>query len=205
MIQVIVEKRALAASAAALSMMLAAGACGSDSDREPAAPSEPQTVSTGPSASESPEPSEPAPAPSEPQSAGEVDALAAIEIAEQAVPGDVVELDRDRENGVDVWEVDVRTADGSGVELYIDRATGEVVRERSMVLSDDQRQETAVSAAEAAQIALDSVGGAVVQLELDRDDGRSLWELTVRADDGVEWEFDIDANSGDILDRDRDD
>lgn len=203
---VIVEKPALAMSAAALSLLLTVAACGSsdpDPDPDPTSPTQP--VSTAPGASGPTESPEPSPAPSEPQPAAGVDALAAIEIAERAVPGDVVELHRDRENGVPVWEVDVRRADGSGVELYIDRANGEVLRERSTDLSAYQRQATTVSAAESARIALDSVGGEVVELELDRDDGRLLWAVTVRADDGVEWEFEIDANSGDILDRDRDD
>lgn len=66
----------------------------------------------------------------------------------------VVELSRDREDGVEVWEVGVLRADGSGGELYLDVQTGEVLRERALDLDSEQRSAPAVSARDAIAVAL---------------------------------------------------
>ena len=59
---------------------------------------------------------------------------------------------------------------------------------------------------EAIQVALDQVGlkeeaVTFTKIEMDRDDGRLVWEIDFISG-GVEYEFDIDARTGRILDRD---
>ena len=59
----------------------------------------------------------------------------------------------------------------------------------------------AVSIDEAIGIALDRVSGATeqdIKIELDRDDGRYKYEGEIHYN-GREYEFEIDANSGTIL------
>lgn len=50
----------------------------------------------------------------------------ALAIAREAQPGSVEEIERDREDGVTVFEVEIETAEGE-VEVMIDATTGEVL------------------------------------------------------------------------------
>ncbi|MFY1699240.1 MULTISPECIES: PepSY domain-containing protein [unclassified Solwaraspora] len=62
-----------------------------------------------------------------------------------------------------------------------------------------------VGVEQAKRIALAHVGeGRVTEIERDREHGRPVWEVEVRAE-RVEWDLDIDRETGEILDVDRDD
>lgn len=52
----------------------------------------------------------------------------ANEIALQRVPGQVVKSELEFEDGILIYEVDIRTADGLKYEVEIDAVTGEVVK-----------------------------------------------------------------------------
>ena len=59
---------------------------------------------------------------------------------------------------------------------------------------------------EAIQVALDRVGlkeeaVTFTKIELDRDDGRQIWEIEFISA-GVEYDFDIDARTGNVLEMD---
>lgn len=64
-----------------------------------------------------------------------------------------------------------------------------------------------ISPAEAAEIATDNQPGYVSEVDLDnRDYGQGyVYEVEVDKEDGSEWEFDIDAKTGEILHMKRDD
>lgn len=128
----------------------------------------------------------------------EVDAGAAVELAAETVPGAVVELSSGTENDVPVWEVDVLGQDDSGVEVYVDTRSGEVVRQRPTDLDSDQRPAPAITAVEAIDIALGAGDGRVVEMDLDTDKGVRVWEVDVVASTGG-IEFFIDAETGDIV------
>lgn len=61
------------------------------------------------------------------------------------------------------------------------------------------------SASEAMAIALKAVPGAVVELELEVDDGALVYEIVVVAKDHSVVELEIDAGTGEILERETDD
>lgn len=50
-----------------------------------------------------------------------------IEIALTEVPGEVVEVEFETENGDDIYEIEILTADGEEIEVEIDANTGEVL------------------------------------------------------------------------------
>lgn len=52
----------------------------------------------------------------------------AMRIARERVPGEVIKVELDRENGLYVYEVKIRTADGVVYELEIDVHTGQIVK-----------------------------------------------------------------------------
>lgn len=47
--------------------------------------------------------------------------------------------------------------------------------------------------------------GRVIEIELEDDDGRYIYEMEVVDDSGVVWDIDVDARTGKLLDRERDD
>ncbi len=51
----------------------------------------------------------------------------AVAAATAAVPGDVLEVELEKENGVVGYEVEIKTSDGSMVEVMVDPQTGEVL------------------------------------------------------------------------------
>ena len=45
--------------------------------------------------------------------------------------------------------------------------------------------------------------GRVLEVEMDREHGRWVYEIELLAPDGVVWEFEVDAASGELLERER--
>lgn len=129
-----------------------------------------------------------------------------IRTALEAIPGHVVELDLDRDDKH--WDVEVAGEDNREHELEISLDGGTVlhheqdrdddVREKVSVLSGG-----AVSAADAVRIAEEHVAGQVKDLDLDKDD--RVWDVELRAEDGSEWELEVDLTSGDVRNVERGD
>lgn len=47
--------------------------------------------------------------------------------------------------------------------------------------------------------------GRVIEIELEKEDGRYVYELEVVDERGVVWDIDIDARNGELIERERDD
>jgi len=130
-----------------------------------------------------------------------VDAAGALEAALDAKPGSYA-VEVDEEDGR-AWEITL-VADGKGVEVTVDNATGEVTGEQSTDLDAEQREAPSVAAAEAVDAALAEKPGTLDSLDLDQDNGTIVWDATV-IDGTREWDIVIDASSGDILRANQDD
>lgn len=184
------------------SALLVAGCSTSGDSETPAGTSSVAPSEAAPSAAPS-ENEAPAQTPDPDVPGMPVDALGAVEAALSYTPGAVVEVDFDDDENV--WEVEVLLEDGRGLDVYVDVATGEVLRERDTPLSSWQREAPQVTASEAISIALTEKPGAVRDLDLDREGGRVAWEVEVFAEDGTEWDFYIDPTSGEVLSQEQDD
>jgi uncharacterized membrane protein YkoI len=119
----------------------------------------------------------------------------------------------DREDGRQVYEVEFYTQDGKEYDYEIDAAAGEI-------LSYDYDAETSVPAAgmssgqtitqaEAKAKALSHAGLKESQVtflraELDREDGRQVYEVEFYTQDGKEYDYEIDAAAGEVLSYDYD-
>ena len=131
--------------------------------------------------------------------------------ADQITHVDDHELDTD--DGRQIWEIEFH-ADGYEHEFDVDARTGEVIDHERDREDDDTQKPTQqgsndrLSGEQALQIAVEHAGvGApshVDDLELDSDDGRQIWEIEFHAG-GLEYEYDVDAHTGDILDVEIDD
>lgn len=175
-----------------------AGCSGGTGDETPTPP---PTLVPAPTADGTQQPTEPptdaAVEPTQDAAAPELPllALGAVEVALAHTPGAVVEVDHERNQ----WEVVILTEDGSGVELSIDIASGEVVREESESLSSEQTSAPTITASEAIEIALAEVPGELWDLDLDTENGIVVWEAEVTDEAGVNWEIYIDAETGAIV------
>ena len=138
----------------------------------------------------------------------------AIELAKKEVPnGTVTDVDLDREGQTYVYEVELYQ-NGMEYEVFLDARTGNVLKSNSykdewksskqpnQVTNPSGQQDIGLEKAK--QIALKQVPGAVVKkCHLDWDDGRAIYEGELYKD-GWEYEFEIDAVTGNILEWDSD-
>ena len=139
--------------------------------------------------------------------------------AVEAVGGHVTEIEYEKSKGI--YEVEVKN-EGTEYDLDIDAATGDIIYEDKSVekergnsltvLEADKNKKNFkvdakhITADEAIAIAMKKAQGKVTDLELDEDDGRAYYEIDI--EDGVyEYEFEIDAITGEVLDfeKNRDD
>ncbi|TMW71272.1 PepSY domain-containing protein [Alteribacter natronophilus] len=58
----------------------------------------------------------------------QISAQQAMEIATSEVPGQVVDVDLDQENGMLVWEIEIITPQGIKYEVDIDANTGSILK-----------------------------------------------------------------------------
>ena len=138
-----------------------------------------------------------------PTSGGTVDARRAVEAALAAKEGGaVIELDDEEDTGV--WEVTLLLPDGSGVEVVVDMADGTVSGDRRTRPEADESTPPALTAAQAIDRALAEQQGRVVALDFGREDGRTVWQVSVVGDDLQEWEIDLDPANGEVIRVDRD-
>ena len=134
----------------------------------------------------------------------------AVEIAVAEVGGALVEVERDREDGRDVYGVELRQADGRVLDVHVDAVTGAVVRIEED--RDDDRPsaivpstppspstEPLIGAERAVEIAVAQVGGTLVDVERDREDGREVYDIELRLADGRILGVDVDVVTGAVL------
>ncbi len=140
-----------------------------------------------------------------------VDSAKEIACAHAGVPVDGIwdfSIDFERDDGWSIYEMDFKY-DGYEYDYEINAITGDILKSEkeydgSYNPSDRQQgQETLISEEQANQIALDHAGVSAtdvlfIKTELDRDDGRSVYEIEFRAG-AYEYEYEINAATGDII------
>lgn len=133
-----------------------------------------------------------------------------IALAEYGEIFGVVEIEIERSGGMTVWEVEIAGPD-TKYEVEVDVATGEIVNDREQRTSHLQEYQTYLEQAEltfsdAIDVALEQhPESRVIELELDEEHGRLVWEVSVITADSDEYELDIDASNGDVLKNEYDD
>ncbi|MFI2105299.1 PepSY domain-containing protein [Isoptericola sp. NPDC019693] len=130
--------------------------------------------------------------------------LKAIATAEKEAGGTAYAVDDpDRDN---TWEVDVATGTTS-VEVEVSADGTEVVRTQDDDLDADDRRAldaATVSITQAIERTVAESGGDLEDAELDEDDGRDHWSVTVLTD-GTETDYRVGTQDGKVVqDRDED-
>lgn len=204
-------RRLAVPAALALTLGLALTACADDSDD--GAPAAETTTSTGDEAAtdtttddaatddmgDAASPSASA-APEHRTAAG----LLAIATAEKKAGGTAYAIDDpDRDN---TWEVDVATGTIS-VEVEVSADGTEVVRTQEDDLDADDRRaltDATVSITQAIERTVAKSGGDLDDAELDEDDGRYHWSVTVLVD-GAETDYRVGTQDGKVVQERADD
>lgn len=139
----------------------------------------------------------------------------AIAKAENEIEGGrVIEAELDESDDMYFYKLELMRGDDL-VVVYMNPASGVIVgtREPGLMIGlfddGDKRRATQLAAAkvslsEALAIAEKEMGGKAVEIKIERDDGRYIYEVTT-IQPGLEHEFEIDMASGRILDIDEDD
>lgn len=108
----------------------------------------------------------------------------------------------DRDDGRTIYEIEFYTSTGAEYEYDIDAATGKVLKFESDLEHAGTSGGSLITRERAQEIALALVPGAtaanITKLELDRDDGRTIYEIEIYYN-WVEYEYEIDAVSGNVL------
>ncbi|SDH69083.1 Uncharacterized membrane protein YkoI [Alteribacillus persepolensis] len=129
----------------------------------------------------------------------------AKEAAQKQYPGTVTEVERETDDGSLFYEIEM-VGDEYEYELEIHANTGEVHldEKEKRESSDDYSNGFTVSMEEAKQIAVDEVGGVIEEIERDKDDGLTYYEIELNTDKG-EAEVEVDGHTGDVIEVSYDD
>lgn len=125
-------------------------------------------------------------------------------VSEQDISGIRIKLEKD--DGIQQYEVDFYAGDRE-YDYDIDASTGKILS-KDMEIDDDFRRsdasqpaDLALSEEDAIKMALEKVPQAAkenVRIHLDYDDGKAIYEGSIIYD-GVEYDFEIDASTGVLL------
>lgn len=122
-------------------------------------------------------------------------------LTEEEITGIRVKLETD--NGIQEYEVDFYAGDKE-YDYEIHAETGAILRKDMEIENDFHKSDTSaakISEEAAIKLALEKVPGASekdVRIHLDHDDGKTIFEGSI-VYEGVEYDFEIDAESGVIL------
>jgi uncharacterized membrane protein YkoI len=134
-----------------------------------------------------------------------IDAMRAMELASNRVPGFIFEVKLEEDEGEPVWEAVILTRQGRVMEVEVCGETGRILEVERVVSSEDLKElkpaRTAFSARKIGERALSWRAGKIVEIEQDRgDDGRLTWDVYIHAKrDGKVHELSFDARTGDFL------
>ncbi|MEM9602082.1 MAG: PepSY domain-containing protein [Pseudomonadota bacterium] len=126
------------------------------------------------------------------------DLPAALALARAAVPGTVMGAELERHKGQMVWEIKLLDENQQRTRLILDADTGEVLKQKAK--RKPARHTVEAVSIEAALEAADIPADArVIEAELERDDGKVIWEIETIGPDNTRTDIDIDGETGAVL------
>lgn len=125
-----------------------------------------------------------------------------LKAAQAKHPGDVISLEAEIEKGKPAYEFDIKGKDGKEWEVECDAKTGKLIEEEEEVDAKDPRftSKAKVSFEDAKKTALAAHPGEVIESETSiESDGSVSYEFDIKGKDGKEWEVEVDAVTGKII------
>jgi uncharacterized membrane protein YkoI len=137
------------------------------------------------------------------EQSGAVSLEEVLAAAQRAPPGVLLEVESERRQGRDTYEVEILGTSGRVWKLSFDARTGELLRQESEDEHDHARRlrrkgaivslETVASAAQRVR------PGELLEVELERKRGRYVYEVEILDAEGQVWEMRFDARDGSLL------
>ncbi|MER2046829.1 MAG: PepSY domain-containing protein [Solibacillus sp.] len=138
----------------------------------------------------------------------------AKKIALKQLNGEIIGFEYDRDDRTPHYEIDI-LKDNEKIEVEVNAGTGKaVVTERENIRTvtaentektddtvkgkDSSNTSAVITEKQAIEIAQAKAKGTVTDLELDEDDNRLIYEIEIR-NGKMEYDFEIDAKTGDII------
>lgn len=122
-------------------------------------------------------------------------------------PGQVLSVEAEIEKGKPIYEFDIKTKDGKEMEVECDARTGKVTEVELEVENasvEAFKAKAKISEEEARKTALERHPGEVVDVEYNLEsDGTPSFEFDIVDKNGQEWEVEVDAVTGKILEEER--
>jgi uncharacterized membrane protein YkoI len=116
--------------------------------------------------------------------------------------GEIVKMELENEDGVDLYEIDVKSADGVKWEFKCNKATAVILETEQELPNADHPAFTAlkkIDEAQARKIALEAHPGSITEVEYEIENGTAIYEFDLKTADGREMEVEVDAASGRII------
>lgn len=132
----------------------------------------------------------------------------AKKIALKQLDGEIIGFEYDGDDRTPHYEIDI-VKDNEKIEVEVNAGTGKAVvterenirtvkAENTVKATDTANNSAVITEKQAIEIAQAKAKGTVTGLELDEDDNRLIYEIEIR-NGKMEYDFEIDAKTGDII------
>ncbi|MEZ7172674.1 PepSY domain-containing protein [Sporosarcina sp. OR05] len=129
----------------------------------------------------------------------------AVAIAKGMVNAIVKDIELDKDDNLHYYDIELED-EKFEYEVKVDAITSEVIKFDKEALDNDDEHaqpEKLLTKEEALTIAKKKANGTVEKIELDSDDNRKVYEIEIK-DDEFEYEIDLDAATGEVLNFEKD-
>ncbi|UCE63126.1 MAG: PepSY domain-containing protein [Nitrospirota bacterium] len=117
----------------------------------------------------------------------------ALKTATDIVPGRVVEAELEDEDDISFYEIEIISSDGMVVEVQVDANSGQIIKQAR------EGEVAYITVEEAIKSAEEFLRWHAVEVELEEEDGKAVYEIEMVNNLGDKQELEIDALSGKVL------
>jgi uncharacterized membrane protein YkoI len=117
----------------------------------------------------------------------------ALKIATELVPGRVVEAELEDEEDMTFFEIEIISSEGIVVEVQVDANSGQIIKQAR------EGEVAYITVEEAIKSATEFLRWHAVEIELEEEDGKAVYEIKLVNNLGDAQEVEIDALSGKVL------
>ena len=130
-----------------------------------------------------------------------------LEAALAKFPGEVRTMELEIENGRRIYEFDIVGTDGVEHEVECDAMSGKLTEHEDEVADAEApafKDKAKISLEDAKKLALAKRSGEIVEIEYEIEaDGTPSYEFDIRDANGKEWEVEVDAVTGKVLEEEQ--
>lgn len=127
--------------------------------------------------------------------------------ANKLAQGEITKIELEKEKGMEVYEIDIKSADGNKWEFKCDKASGKIIETEQELTSADHPAFAAlkkIDEAQARKIALEAHPGSITEVEYELENGMAIYEFEIKMADGSKMEVEVDAAIGKIVKAEKD-